>query len=284
MNIYNFIRSLPIWFIYSYLFVLGACIGSFLNVVIYRFPIILNNNYKKYINEYLEEQHIKLVFNDINNKFSLSFPSSTCPSCGHKIKWFENIPIISWLFLRGACSSCKSKISIRYLGIELLTGLCFVGLFLKIGFNFSYIPYVFALCFLISLFFIDYDELILPDEINYLLLWLGLASAMLGWIPITLKSSLMGVFVGYACMSGTYWLGVLLFKKEGIGFGDFKLFAALGSWIGPKLIMISFFLSSIVGLIFGLLYLKTLSKSKTSRFHLVQVLLWPLLYVFYMAN
>lgn len=271
MTILETLNILPFWVVLSMAFFYGTCFGSFLNVVIYRLPKMEENQYKEYIDEYCGELGVDkpfIKYTQLEKKpiFNLSKPSSHCPNCNHKIRWYENIPLFSYVFLKGKCSSCKVGISCRYPLIELVAGVLSVLLVYKTGINVSYMPYFIALMLIIPLCMIDVDQLILPDSLVFPLMWLGVFSALMHFTPLTLEQSVMGLFVGYMTMSFTYWMGRLLFKKEGLGYGDFKLMAALGAWLGWKLIILTFFLSSIVGTIFGLSYLALKSKDSDKPF------------------
>jgi leader peptidase (prepilin peptidase) / N-methyltransferase len=211
----------------------GLCIGSFLNVVIYRLPKILEAQF--------EAESLSL---------SLSHPPSTCGSCGHRIRWFENIPIVSFIFLRGRCSACHAKISLRYPLIELATSVIFA--YCAWRWHFTFIAAVHAIfgAALLTLSMIDWDTSYLPDEITVPLTWGGLVAAGLGLLPsVTLYQSLVGACVGYLSL----WLINLTFKKikgcDGMGGGDFKLFAAIGAWLGWQALIPVVYLAACVGLV-----------------------------------
>jgi leader peptidase (prepilin peptidase)/N-methyltransferase len=241
--------------------VLGLCVGSFLNVVIYRLPIIMENNYQDEINDYTEKDIFDPKNRKINNLYT---QSSFCQNCGHKIRWFENIPFFSYLFLKGKCSSCKQHFSIRYPLIELVTsvlfGLCAYG----IGFNLSLLFAFVFISLVISLFFIDYDTYYLPDDLVYLLLWAGLLINTInpGLYSDNINASLFGAILGYMSLWTIYKLFKLLTGKEGMGYGDFKMNAALLAWFGwtafIKVLLLSAVSASVIGI--GFLFYKKESK------------------------
>lgn len=224
--------------------ILGLLVGSFLNVVIYRMPKIME---REWHNNCLELQGLEIPEQP---KFSISKPRSACPHCGHQITALENIPVISYLFLQGKCSSCKAKISPRYPLIEALTGLLIGLVSWKFGYSsLTLFAWIFTFA-LISLTFIDFDTQLLPDDITLPLLWLGLfVNLNTGFA--TLKSAVIGAIAGYLILWSIYWIFKLVTGKEGMGYGDFKLLAAIGAWFGWQLLPAVILLSSIVGVIIG---------------------------------
>lgn len=224
---------------------LGLCIGSFLNVVIHRLPLMLERAWKHDSAEMLDLKIEEAA------AITLSQPPSRCPSCGHAIRWHENIPVLSYLRLRGRCAACKTGISPRYPFIELLTAV----LFAAIGWRFGAQPAVLLWCgfaaALVALAGIDWDTTLLPDSVTLPLLWAGLASAALGWtLPAT--SALWGAIAGYLSLWTVYWLFKLTTGKEGMGYGDFKLLAALGAWLGAQMILPIVLAASILGAVVGI--------------------------------
>jgi leader peptidase (prepilin peptidase)/N-methyltransferase len=185
-------------------------------------------------------------------EITLSTPRSRCPSCGHQIRWYENIPVVSYLVLRGRCSACKAPISMRYPAIEVLTAL----LFAACGIHFGAQPTVLLWCgfaaTLVALAFIDLDTSFLPDDLTLPLMWAGIVSAAFGWIPVTLSASVAGAVVGYLSLWFVFHAYRLIRGKEGMGAGDFKLLAALGAWMGWQAIPSIILLSSAVGAIVGI--------------------------------
>ena len=227
---------------------LGLCIGSFLNVVIHRLPVMLERGWKR---DSAEMLGVKVDESEATAALSLSRPRSRCPSCGHPIAWHENIPVLSYLRLRGRCSACQTRISPRYPFIEILTGV----LFAAVGWRFGAQPTVLLWCafasVLVALAGIDWDTTLLPDNLTLPLLWAGLVSAALGW-TIPPSAALWGAVTGYASLWAVYWLFKLATGKEGMGYGDFKLLAALGAWMGWQMLPVIILLSSVVGAVIGI--------------------------------
>ena len=224
---------------------LGLCIGSFLNVVIHRLPLMLEHGWKQESADLLGLSH------EAEPAITLSHPRSRCPSCGHAIAWHENIPVASWLWLRGRCSACKSRISARYPLIELATG----ALFGLVGWRFGAEPVSLLWCFfcavLVALAGIDWDTTLLPDSITQPLLWAGIVAAAAGW-TLPLQESIWGAVAGYLSLWSVYWAFKVATGKEGMGFGDFKLLAALGAWLGWKMILPIVLGASIIGAVVGI--------------------------------
>jgi len=227
------------------IFVLGLTVGSFLNVVIYRLPQILEQGWKSECRELLELDAAK------DEKLSLSTPSSTCPSCGHKIRAWENIPVISYLFLRGKCSACGIDISLRYPVIEFVTGLLSFVIAWHFGFTLEAFGALLLTWTLIALSMIDFDHQILPDNMTLPVLWLGLLFN-LGSIYTDIHSAVIGAIAGYLSLWTVFWLFKLLTGKEGMGYGDFKLLALFGAWLGWQFLPQIILLSSLVGAIIGI--------------------------------
>jgi leader peptidase (prepilin peptidase)/N-methyltransferase len=224
--------------------VFGLLVGSFLNVVIYRFPKML-------------EQQWAADCADLNGQpakesepFNLMVPRSRCPSCGHLIRWYENIPVLSYVFLRGKCSSCKTPISARYPIVEVVTAAFFALCAWRWGVTLQAAAWAAFAALLICLFLIDFDTQILPDDLNYVLLWLGLLVAAMGW-TVPLRSAVWGAALGYLLFWGIFQAYRLATGKEGMGYGDFKLLAALGAWFGVEYLLAIVLLSSVVGAVIG---------------------------------
>ena len=230
--------------------VLGLCVGSFLNVVIHRMPLMLDAQWKADAHAMLHPDGPELPAE--GERVSLSKPASRCPKCGHQIRWFENIPLVSWLVLRGKCSACSTPISVRYPLIELATA----ALFALCGSTFGDQPTTLLWCGFVAVLVaaagIDWDTTLLPDDLTLPLLWAGLVAAALGWLPIPLKDSLWGAVAGYLSLWSVYWLFKLTTGKEGMGYGDFKLLAALGAWLGWSMILPVVLASSLIGAIVGI--------------------------------
>ncbi len=229
-----------------FVFLLGLAVGSFLNVVIYRLPVILQQGWKA------ECAELNNQAPDTNEApVSLSRPASTCPKCGHKIRAWENIPVISYLLLKGRCSSCKTPISIRYPSIELLTGLMSVTAAWYFGVSLETLGALLLTYALITLSMIDVDHQILPDNITLPLLWLGLIFNLFG-VYTDLDSAVIGAIAGYLSLWSVFWLFKLLTGKEGMGYGDFKLLALFGAWLGWQYLPQIILLSSLVGAVIGI--------------------------------
>ena len=238
--------------------VLGLCIGSFLNVVIHRLPLMLESGWRR---ESAETLDVKI---DEAAPLTLSKPRSRCPSCGHEIAWHENIPVLSYVRLRGRCSACKTPISLRYPLVEVFTGL----LFAAVGWHFGATPTALLWCsfcaVLVALAGIDWDTTLLPDNMTLPLLWAGLVASALGW-TIPLGDALWGAVAGYLSLWGVYWLFKLTTGKEGMGYGDFKLLAALGAWLGVKMVLPILLAASIIGAIVGI-GMKMISALREGRY------------------
>jgi len=250
--------------------VLGLLVGSFLNVVVHRLPRILGREWWEDVHKMLDDEEAhRQVFDQLPSRgletekhnlrrqldalpaLGLARPRSRCPDCGHPVAWYENIPVLSWLALRGRCSNCKSRISLRYPIVELVTA----GFFALCGWRWGLTAQAalwsaFA-ALLICLFLIDMDTFILPDHLNYLLLWLGLLAAALGW-TVPLRSAVWGAMLGYLSLWLVFQGYKLATGKEGMGYGDFKLLAALGAWLGAEYLLAIILLSSLVGAAIGL--------------------------------
>ncbi len=247
-NITYFFQSEP-WAFYTLVLFLGLSFGSFLNVVAYRLPRMMERDWKLECHEFLELDPPELETS--LTSLSLATPASACPNCGHKIRFWENIPVISYLFLKAKCSSCGTSISFQYPAVELLTALASLTVAYTFGVT---IQTVLALLFtwvLIALTLIDIKKQLLPDDITLPLLWSGILLSFFN-IFTDLTSSVIGAMAGYLILWSIYHLFKLLTKKEGMGFGDFKLLAALGAWVGfeylPQIILISSVVGSIIGI------------------------------------
>lgn len=235
-------------------FILGLLVGSFLNVVIYRTPIMLMRSWRQQAREVLELEPVE----EEPKRFNLILPDSACPNCKRKIKAWENIPLISWLFLRGKCAGCHQPISIRYPAVELLTGLLSAFIAWQFGVTASTGVMLVFTWALVAMSFIDIDHQILPDNMTLPMLWLGLIVNSFGLIT-DLQTAVIGAIAGYLVLWLVFWGFKLLFNKEGMGYGDFKLLAMLGAWGGWQILPLTILLSSLVGAILGIVIL-TLQK------------------------
>jgi leader peptidase (prepilin peptidase) / N-methyltransferase len=255
-------------------FLLGLIVGSFLNVVVYRLPIMLERDWRSQAAELLspinETAGSSPAAQAAPSRFTLSTPRSACPSCKAPIKAWQNIPVLSWLLLRGRCASCKTKISLRYPLVELVTGLLSAWVAWHFGFG---VPAVCALLLtwtLIALTGIDFDHQLLPDGITLPLMWGGLAaSAILGPIagspiPVSAPDAIIGAVSGYVSLWLVFHTFRLITGKEGMGYGDFKLFAALGAWLGWKLLPLVILLSAATGALLGILLIVLRGRDRSA--------------------
>ena len=237
------------WLVYPAIAVLALCIGSFLNVVILRLPKMMEQEWRCQCEEFLElpEKERK----DDAQRITLASPNSTCPSCGHEIKPWENIPVVSYLLLRGKCASCKTPISPRYPIIEALTAILSVATLWLLGPSVATLWTLVLVWTLIALTMIDLDTQLLPDSMTLPLMWLGLILNHFGLLT-DFSSAFWGAIAGYLSLWSVYWLFKLVTGKEGMGHGDFKLLAALGAWLGWQMLPIIILLSSVVGAVVGI--------------------------------
>jgi len=230
-------------------FVFGLVIGSFLNVVIYRLPIMMETEWTRQCSELLE---INTPENDSQEPaaFNLAVPNSHCPTCKHEISALENIPVLSWLIQKGKCRHCQSPVSMRYPVIETVTALLSALVVAKFGPTWLTLALLVMVWCLITLTMIDFDHQLLPDDITLPLLWLGLLVNTFG-LMTTLENAVWGAIAGYLLLWSVYWLFKLVTGKEGMGYGDFKLLAALGAWMGWQALPMIILLSSLVGAVVG---------------------------------
>ena len=255
--------------------VLGLCIGSFLNVVIHRLPLVLERQWWADVAHQLADADSwRRVFGGKDAKaapsgeqqrtasnlgkavdalapFSIASPRSRCPACGHQIAWHENLPLLGWLRLKGRCSACGTQISARYPIVELVTAVMFAVIAWRFGMQPVTLLWCAFAAVLMVLSLIDWDTTVLPDSLTLPLLWVGLIAASLGW-TIPLPASLWGAVAGYLSLWSVYWLFKLTTGKEGMGYGDFKLLAALGAWLGWQMIVPMLLLASVIGAAVGI--------------------------------
>ena len=225
--------------------ILGLAVGSFLNVVIHRLPLMMEREWAGQCAELRGEEAPAF------EPLSLAQPRSRCPHCGYAIPPLENIPVVSWLVLRGRCKGCAAPISIRYPLVELATAALFAFAAWHFGFGAAALAALVFIAALVALTWIDFDTQLLPDDITLPLLWLGLGLNMFG-IFTDLKSAVIGAMAGYLSLWLVYWGFKLATGKEGMGYGDFKLLAALGAWLGWEMLPLTILLSSFVGAIIGI--------------------------------
>jgi leader peptidase (prepilin peptidase) / N-methyltransferase len=255
--------------------VLGLCVGSFLNVVIHRLPLVLERQWWTDVAHQLADaESWRRVFAGTDVKatptaeqqktagslgsavaalppLTIARPRSRCPTCGHQLAWHENLPVIGWLRLKGRCSACGSRISARYPIVELTTALVFSAIAVRFGVHPVTLLWCAFAAVLLALALIDWDTTVLPDSLTLPLLWAGLIAAALGW-TIPLPAALWGSVAGYLSLWSVYWLFKLTTGKEGMGFGDFKLLAALGAWLGWQMIVPILLLASVIGAVVGI--------------------------------
>ena len=226
--------------------ILGLLVGSFLNVVIYRLPMMMERQWAAECADLAGKPAAEAPL------FNLMVPRSRCSSCAHQIRWYENIPVVSWLALRGKCSSCGSKIGIRYPMVELVTGALFFYCIQRWGLTATGLAWCGFCAAIVTLALIDWDTTLLPDDITLPLLWAGLICAALRWTGAPLTQALWGAVAGYLSLWLVYQGFKLLTGKEGMGFGDFKLFAALGAWFGWQALVPIILMASVIGAIVGI--------------------------------
>jgi len=232
---------------------IGLLIGSFLNVVVHRLPIMMQQEENLAVAEFLKERELSVpsIINIKDTaKVNLATPASRCPSCNHKIRAWENIPVVSYLLLRGRCAGCKSTISLRYPLVELAAALLTATAIAQFGLSWQGCAIALLSLALLTLSLIDFDTCLLPDVITLPLLWAGLIFNYYSVIT-DFKSAFWGAIWGYLALWSVYRLFKLLFKKEGMGYGDFKLLAVLGAWLGWQFLPQIILLSAIVGTLIG---------------------------------
>ncbi len=259
MTIHQFLQSSPTGLLLS-AFVLGCLVGSFLNVVAYRLPVMLRRDWKRQCDELFGTRD-ESAPDDEPQAFNLLTPGSHCPHCKHRIRALENIPLLSYLFLRGRCAGCRQPISPRYPLVELCCGILSAVVAVHFGYGW---PLLWALVLtwsLLALSLIDFDTQFLPDLITLPLLWLGLLLSLWG-IYTDPENAIIGALAGYLSLWLVFQLFKLLTGKEGMGYGDFKLFAALGAWLGWKFLPLIIVLSSFVGAVIGILLILIKGRDK----------------------
>ena len=252
---------------------LGLCVGSFLNVVIHRMPLAMLFDWRRDCTQLLSEQSDipnqlmtpieQILANDA--PITLSKPASRCPNCAHKISWTENIPLVSWLLLRGRCSDCKARISVRYPIVELVTALLSALVIYHFGVNATGLSALVLVWTLIALTGIDFDTQLLPDRLTFPLAGLGLAVNSQGWL-VSPTQSIWGLLLGFLSLWVVVKIFYLITKKHGMGQGDFKLLAVLGAWLGPMMLPLIILLSSLIGSIVGVILLKKQGESRPFAF------------------
>ena len=230
---------------------LGLLVGSFLNVVIHRLPKMMERQWARECAEMQAPDGADAPATP-ETRYNLMVPRSACPHCGHTIRWFENIPVLSYAALRGRCSACKAPISARYPGVELFTGLLFAWCGWQWGASVQALLWCGFAAAIVALAAIDWDTTLLPDDITLPLLWAGLCGSALAWTGVPLRDAVWGAVGGYLSLWLVYWAFKLLTGKEGMGYGDFKLFAALGAWFGWQALVPIILMSSVIGAVVGI--------------------------------
>jgi len=226
---------------------LGLLVGSFLNVVIYRLPKMMERQWAVECAEFAGKEP------ETTETFNLVFPRSRCSSCGHVIAWYENIPVLSYIFLRGKCAVCGTRFGWRYPAVELVTGALFYFCAWRWGLTVTGLAWCGFAAALLALAVIDWDTTLLPDDITLPLVWAGLIVAAVGWNPaVPLTVALWGAVAGYLSLWLVYWAFKLVTGKEGMGYGDFKLFAALGAWFGWPALVPMILMASVIGAVVGI--------------------------------
>ena len=283
----GFFAGLPLELLLSpwALALLGLMVGSFLNVVVHRLPLMLERQWWGDVGAQLADaesyqrtfgapmpERLTLASGSLEKsiaelpKLGLARPASRCPACGHRIRWFENIPVLSWLALRGRCSACGTAIGLRYPLVEIATALLFGALGWLMGPQPLVLLWCGVVATLLALSLIDWDTTVLPDAMTLPLLWAGIVAAALGWLPsLTLMQSVAGAAAGYLSLWAVYWLFKLTTGKEGMGYGDFKLLAALGAWLGATAILPIVLMASVLGAVIGLV-MKATGALRQGRF------------------
>ena len=234
------------WFEASIAGILGLLIGSFLNVVVHRLPKMMERQWAA--------ECAELTGTPVKEEapFNLMVPRSRCPHCGHAISWYQNIPVVSFALLGGRCASCKAAISARYPAVEMATGALFFFCIWQWGATPTGMAWSVFSAILLTLALIDWDTTLLPDDLTLPLLWLGLLAAAMQWTPISLLTSFWGAVAGYLSLWSVFWAFKLATGKDGMGYGDFKLFAALGAWFGWPALIPMILIASVIGAIVGI--------------------------------
>lgn len=252
---------------------LGLCVGSFLNVVIHRIPLMMVASWRQECSQFMSQQadmpleHTSALTQVVSGDapITLSTPASRCPHCAHKIRWYENIPLISWLVLRGRCSDCQAPISIRYPIVEFVTALLSALVIYQFGVTAAGVSALVLVWTLIALTGIDFDTQLLPDRLTFPLAGLGLAVNSQSWF-VSPTESIWGLLLGFLSLWVVVKIFYLITKKHGMGQGDFKLLAVMGAWLGPMMLPLIILLSSLLGSIVGIILMRKQGESKPFAF------------------
>jgi leader peptidase (prepilin peptidase)/N-methyltransferase len=253
-------------------FVLGLVVGSFLNVVIHRVPIMMERQWREQCAEIAQPDHAATMPANppAKERFNLVVPRSACPACKAPITALQNVPIVSYLVLLGRCANCGARISARYPIVEALTGILSAAVAWKLGFAWPAVAGLVLTWFLVALAFIDIDHQLLPDSLTLPLLWLGLLLSLfapapgMAPIPVDMRSSIIGAISGYLSLWTVYHLFRLLTAKEGMGYGDFKLLAALGAWLGWRMLLPTVLIAAAVGAVAGIALLAARGQNRST--------------------
>ncbi|MDO6548134.1 prepilin peptidase [Pseudoalteromonas carrageenovora] len=254
-----------LWFYLTTVGLVSLCVGSFLNVVIYRLPLMMQREWQSECRLLLEDELTTNKSKQANTSepFNLVKPNSTCPKCKAAIKPWQNIPVVSWILLKAKCASCSNPISARYPAVEAITAILSLIIAYSFGATEQALLYIFITWILVALTFIDIDHMLLPDQLTLPLVWLALIAAVAG-ITITPSDAIMGAAFGYLSLWSVFWLFKLLTGKEGMGYGDFKLLAVFGALLGWQSLLTIILLSSVVGAIIGIALLSIQGKDKAT--------------------
>jgi len=267
MSVLDLLSSSAAAFIVTCL-VLGLVVGSFLNVVVYRVPVMLERQWREQCAELAGGADVAPASKPVE-RFNLLVPRSACPSCKAPITALQNVPVLSYVLLKGRCRHCGAPIGIRYPIVEALTGVLSAAVAWKYGYGWPALAALVLTWFLVALTFIDIDHQLLPDSMTLPLVWLGLLLSLyapqqgIAAIPVDMHSSIVGAVAGYLSLWSVYHLFRLLTGKEGMGYGDFKLFAALGAWMGWKMLLPIILIAAIVGAVTGIALIAFRGRSRS---------------------
>lgn len=256
-----------LWFYLTTIGLVSLCIGSFLNVVIYRLPLMMQKEWKTecrlFLADELTSPKTEQTTSQNTNTFNLLKPNSCCPKCKATIKPWQNIPIFSWLFLKGKCATCDNPISVRYPTVEAITAILSLVVAYTFGATEQALLYIVVTWALVALTFIDIDHMLLPDLLTLPLLWLALIASVVGY-TIAPSDAIIGAACGYLSLWSVFWLFKLITGKEGMGYGDFKLLAVFGALLGWQSLLTIILLSSVVGAVIGIALLSIQGKDKAT--------------------
>ncbi|SFT70594.1 leader peptidase (prepilin peptidase) / N-methyltransferase [Pseudoalteromonas sp. DSM 26666] len=256
-----------LWFYLTTIGLVSLCIGSFLNVVIYRLPLMMQKEWQTECRLLLADEltcpKAKQTSEYTTDTFNLVKPNSCCPKCKAAIKPWQNIPIISWLLLKGKCAICNNPISVRYPLVEAITAILSLVVAYTFGATEQALLYIVVTWALVALTFIDIDHMLLPDQLTLPLLWLALIASVMGY-TIAPSDAIIGAACGYLSLWSVFWLFKLITGKEGMGYGDFKLLAVFGAILGWQSLLTIILLSSVVGAVIGIALLSIQGKDKAT--------------------